>query len=186
MCAVNTAKWVYRLKRNHLHCRKVNLPEDYLELIPLYCTAQLVLRIKHVIRRISARVFRENDIVFQSIDQIEAYDGLKLWNERIDLYFYCRILVYKLSLLICRLTIHRWKKKDMTEGVHEARNSMMQIMTLKATTRGTLWIDVVLKLRDFPANYISNCSIRSRFFTNHFFFKCHFKNPCFQLPQNRP
>ena len=32
--------------KNHLHCRKVNLPEDYLELIPLYCTAQLVLRIK--------------------------------------------------------------------------------------------------------------------------------------------
>ena len=43
------------------------------------------------------------------------------------------------------------KKKDMTEGVHEARNSMMQIMTLKATTRGTLWIDVVLKLHDFLA-----------------------------------
>ena len=47
-------------------------------------------------------------------------------------------LVYKLSLLICRLIIHRSKIKDMTEGVHEARNSMMQIMTLKATTRGTL------------------------------------------------
>ena len=28
------------------------------------------------------------------------------------------------------------EKKDMTEGVHEARNSMMQIMTLK----GALWL----------------------------------------------
>ena len=161
MCTVNTAKWVYRLKKNHSHCRKVNLPEDYLELIPLYCTAQLVLRIKT--RNQANKRARIPSIRIQSIDQIEAYDGLKLWNERIDLYFYCRILVYKLSLLICRVIIPRWKKKDMTEGVHEARNSMMQIMTLKATTRGTLWIDVVLKLRDFPANYISNCSIRSRF-----------------------
>ena len=41
-----------------------------------------------VIRRISARAFREHGIVFHSIDQVKRYDSLSLLNEHGDLYFW--------------------------------------------------------------------------------------------------
>ena len=34
-------------------------------------------------------------------------------------------------------------KKYLAKSVHKARHSVMQIMTLKATTQGTIWVDVV-------------------------------------------
>ena len=43
-----------------------------------------------------------------------------------------------------------------------------------------------LNLRDFPTNYELSCSISSKLSLHHFFFKCYFKNPCFQLQQNVP
>lgn len=69
----------------------------------------------------------------------------------------------------------------MAKSLHKARYSMMQIMILKVTTQETFWV-----LRDFSSNDVSNCSIRWRFFTKQVFFKCYFKIPCFQVPQNEP
>ena len=46
----------------------------------------------------------------------------------------------------------------------------MQIMILKATTGGTFWVDVVLKLRNFSTNNTPNCSMRSRLSTYQVFF----------------
>ena len=43
-----------------------------------------------------------------------------------------------------------------------------------------------LNLCDFPTNYELSCSISSKLSLHHFFFKCYFKNPCFQLQQNVP
>ena len=56
------------------------------------CTAHK----NNVIGRISARVFRERGIAFQSMDQVKRWDGLSLWNEHDDHYFYCIISVNKL------------------------------------------------------------------------------------------
>ena len=65
-----------------------------------------------MIRRISARAFREDGIVFQSIDEVNRYEVLLLLNKHGDLYFCCTILVYKLSAL----TLEKLqKKKDLSE-----------------------------------------------------------------------
>ena len=83
------------------------------------CTAHPVLRILYcasctahrnrVIRRISARAFREDGIVFQSIDEVNRYEVLLLLNKHGDLYFCCTILVYKLSAL----TLEKLQKKKI-------------------------------------------------------------------------
>ena len=46
----------------------------------------------------------------------------------------------------------RWralKRRKKTENVHEALHSKMQIRTLKGTTRGKIWVDVVYICVDF-------------------------------------
>ena len=69
-----TKKWygissIFRGDSSVLHCA--------------YCNAHK----NHVIRRISARAFREHGIVFHKIDQVKRYDCLWLMNEHGDLYF---------------------------------------------------------------------------------------------------
>ena len=75
-----------------------------------------------MIRRISARAFREDGIVFQSIDEVNRYEVLLLLNKRGDLYFCCTILVYKLSAL----TLEKLKKKDLSE---EKRKILLKAYT---------------------------------------------------------
>ena len=65
---------------------------DYSVLHCASCTAHK----NNVIGRISARAFRERGVAFQSMDQVKRSDGLSLWNEYDDHYFYCIILVNKL------------------------------------------------------------------------------------------
>ena len=64
----------------------------------------------------------------------------------------------------------------------------MQIMTLKRMNWVTFLTQCHLNLCDFPTNfpktYRSSFSIPLRLFTYEVFFKCYFKNPCFQLKQN--
>ena len=64
----------------------------------------------------------------------------------------------------------KWKK-DVAESVHKARHTMMQVMILKATTRGAFWVDVKL-FQMLETFYLSN------------FNKYFFNYPYFQLPQN--
>ena len=69
------------------------------QVITQCCTALCAVQDTHknnVIGRISARAFRERGVAFQSMDQVKRCDGLSLWNEHDDHYFYCIILVNKL------------------------------------------------------------------------------------------
>ena len=61
-------------------------------------------------------------------------------NEHRDPYFLFRsfgVQIVPLELEKLKKTNSTKGKKDMAESVHKARHSMMQIMTLKASTRGT-------------------------------------------------
>ena len=65
--------------------------------------------------------------VFQStVVELDRYDGDLLINEHGDLYFYCIILVYKLSPLNKKkLKNLSDRKKDTAKNVHKARYSGM-------------------------------------------------------------
>ena len=93
----------------------------------------------HAIRRISARAFRENSIVFQSMDQVKRCDGLMLLKEHSELYFLLhdfgvQIIPFKLENLKKKF---RKKNRDAAKNVPGARYPLMQIITLKTTTQGT-------------------------------------------------
>ena len=94
-------------------------------------------------RRISACAFRRHGIVFQSIDEVMRYHGLKLLNKRGILLlhnFGMQISPFKLEKF---LKNHRRQEKDMVKSVHEGHYLKTQIMALKAMTRGTFWVNVV-------------------------------------------
>ena len=94
-------------------------------------------------RRISACAFRQHGIVFQSIDEVMRYHGLKLLNKRGILLlhnFGMQISPFKLEKF---LKNHRRQEKDMVKSVHEGHYLKTQIMALKAMTRGTFWVNVV-------------------------------------------
>ena len=131
------------MEKKAIHFKMLNM---FFKVIPRYstalpalcilycasCTAHPVLRILYcasctahrnrVIRRISARAFREDGIVFQSIDEVNRYEVLLLLNKHGDLYFCCTILVYKLSAL----TLEKLKKKDLSE---EKRKILLKAYT---------------------------------------------------------
>ena len=67
----------------------------------LYCAQN------HAIRRISARTFRENSIVFQSMDQVKRCDGLMLLKEHSELYF----LLHGFGVQIIPFKLENLKKK---------------------------------------------------------------------------
>ena len=106
------------MEKKAIHFKMLNM---FFKVIPRYSTALPALCILYcasctahrnrVIRRISARAFREDGIVFQSIDEVNRYEVLSLLNKHGDLYFCCTILVYKLSAL----TLEKLKKKDLSE-----------------------------------------------------------------------
>ena len=88
------------------------------------------------------------------------------WTSTVTYTFYYIILVYKLSPLNQRYFFKKIVEgKKKRKSVQEARTSMMQIMILKAKTRGTFWVDVVLKLRNFSTNNTPNNSLRTRLST---------------------
>ena len=62
----------------------------------------------------------------------------------------------------------------------------MQIITLKATTRKTFRINVVNNCAIFPQIIRKIVPFAQHFLPIKFFFKCGFKNLCFQLPQIVP
>ena len=63
----------------------------------------------------------------------------------------------------------------------------MQIMTLKATTWGAFWVDVIWNFGIFPQFKYQIVSYARDFPPVKFFFlNCYFKNSYFQLPQNVP
>ena len=74
--------------------------------------------------RISARISRTLRILLflSTTIEIDRYDGVLLVNEHGDLYFYCIILVYKLSPLNKKNIKNLSEgKKDMAKNVHKAR-----------------------------------------------------------------
>lgn len=88
-------------------------------------------------RRISACAFRQHGIVFQSIDEVMRYHGLKLLKKRGILLlhnFGIQISPFKLEKF---LKNHRRQEKDMVKSVHEGHYLKTQIMALEAMTRGT-------------------------------------------------
>ena len=86
---------------------------------------------------------RQHGIIFQSIDGVMRYHGLKLLNKRGILLlhnFGIQISPFKLEKF---LKNHRRQEKDMVKSVHEGHYLKTQIMALKAMTRGTFWVNVV-------------------------------------------
>ena len=117
------------MEKKAIHFKMLNM---FFKVIPRYSTALPALCILYcasctahrnrVIRRISARAFREDGIVFQSIDEVNRYEVLLLLNKHGDLYFCCTILVYKLSAL----TLEKLQKKDLSE---EKRKILLKAYT---------------------------------------------------------
>ena len=117
------------MEKKAIHFKMLNM---FFKVIPQYSTALPALCILYcasctahrnrVIRRISACAFREDGIVFQSIDEVNRYEVLLLLNKHGDLYFCCTILVYKLSAL----TLEKLQKKDLSE---EKRKILLKAYT---------------------------------------------------------
>ena len=100
-------------------------------------------RLAHVIWRIGACI-PKTGFFFQLMDEVKMYFGLWLLDDHGDLQF----LLYNFGVQIIPLNWRNWnkkskEKKERTNSVHEARYSIMQIMTLTVTTRGTFWVDAV-------------------------------------------
>ena len=141
------------------------------------CTANLA----------NKRVHSGNTVLF-SIDGPgkEVRRSLGLERVRFPIFFYCIVLLYKVSPLNWRKFKKLWRETDVAKSVHEAHYSNMQIMTLKGTAQEMYWIDAVKNCVIFPQITYRIVSYARDFLPIKFLPNVIFKTPCFQLPQNVP
>ena len=81
MACVTSARYSREQTYKNFGFQNENLIPDFE--IPHLCPHNFVTKVilQFALRRMSARIFREHAIVFQSMDQVERYDTLKLLNE---------------------------------------------------------------------------------------------------------